>query len=221
MKRISINLYSIDELSNEVQKLVFEKYRSFNVENDNWYESTFYDFTALCKSFGIVIDRDRISFRGFSSQGDGSTFESSVDEIKFISRANSQGWKEYAPLLEFNFEEFPCDKRVTRLIEKGAIECKCSTKVPTKGYWIDITVDFQLKSPRKAEFKNINKELAELEHWLEDCLNVLNNHLYKSLAEEYEYLTSDVILRETFSANNYVFTEDGTLANGLLKLSQQ
>lgn len=65
MKSISLNLFSIDELSQEAQGQAFERYRHFNVEDTHWFEGEYEDFTAICKTIGIMIDKDSIFFSGF------------------------------------------------------------------------------------------------------------------------------------------------------------
>ena len=112
MKSISLNLFSIDELSQEAQGQAFERYRHFNVEDTHWFEGEYEDFTAICKTIGIMIDKDSIFFSGFWSQGNGSTFKSTIDEVKFIKGIKSEAWKEYAPTLELYFNDCPCDERV-------------------------------------------------------------------------------------------------------------
>ncbi|MCT3651527.1 hypothetical protein HZR02_08715 [Elizabethkingia anophelis] len=219
MKSISINLFSIDELSQEAQEQAFEKYRHFNVEDGSWYEGEYEDFTAICKTIGVIIDNDGIFFSGFWSQGDGSTFKSTIDEVKFIKGINSEAWKEYAPTLELNFKECPCDKQVIRLIEKGLIECSCITETPNRGYWLETWTDYHFIPSRETELPNIDYELEKLDKWLRECLNRLNNYLYKSLEKQYEFETSDESLKEAFAANEYLFTADGKMANNLLNLA--
>lgn len=216
MKVITINLYSIDELSKEVQEKALETYRQFNVDDDCWYDLEFDEFTALCKSIGIMISINGIYFSGFYHQGSGSTFESTIDEIKFINGINSKAWKKYDPSLELNFQECPCDKRVIGLIENGFIECNWCTKNQNRDYWIDLWTDYDFIPNRQTELTNIYKELEKLDKWLKHGLNTLNNYLYQSLRELYDFQTSDEALKESFMANEILFTEDGKMAERLL-----
>lgn len=219
MKSISINLYGIDELSKEAQEQAFEKYQNFNVENDNWYDFEFDDFVALCNTIGINIPVNGISFSGFWSQGDGSTFSSSIDILPFINGIRQQAWKDYAPQLTFDFSPCPCTERIINLIRKRLIECDLRTKKPNRGYWIDYHSDYSIGETWEKEFPNIENELTKLDKWIECCLNILNNHLYRALQEQYEYETSPEALIQTFIANEYHFTEDGKMADRLLNFA--
>lgn len=219
MKSISLNLFSIDELSQEAQGQAFERYRHFNVEDTHWFEGEYEDFTAICKTIGIMIDKDSIFFSGFWSQGSGSTFKSTIDEVKFIKGIKSEAWKEYAPTLELYFNDCPCDERVIRLIKKGFIECSWSTETPNRGYWLETWTDYHYIPSRDTLQPNIDYELEKLDKWLRGCLNRLNSYLYKSLERQYEFETSDKSLKEVFEANEYLFTEDGKMANNLLDLA--
>lgn len=219
MKSISINLYSIEELSKEAQELAFEKYQYFNVEFWNWYNTQYEDFTEIAKTIGIDIHEDGIYFSGFWSQGDGSTFKSRIDAEKFIEGIKQEKWKEFAPTLEIDFAPCPCDKRVIALILNGTIDCSWHTDTPNRGYWLDFTLDYYWSSVYKRDFPNIDRELEKLDGWVQEILNTLNRHLYKSLEREYEYQTSPEALKETFMANEYLFTEDGKMADRLLNLA--
>ncbi len=219
MKTINIALYSIDELSQEAQEKAFERYRHFNVEDNTWYEGEFDDFVSLCKTIGIDIPANGISFSGFWSQGDGSTFASTINAEQLIKGIGQEAWKDYAPKLDFNFKPCPCDKRVLALISKGYIEYQLSTETPKRGYYIEFWADYSFIPNRGNELTNIENELAKLDKWIEHCLKLLNRHLYKSLEEQYEYETTDETIKETFMANDYLFTADGKKADRLLNFT--
>ena len=55
-------------------------------------------------------------------------------------------------------------------------------------------------------------KLFEFEEALKSDMQTLNRELYYALREEYEYLTSDESIKETFEANEYTFDENGHLA---------
>jgi len=218
MKTISINLYSIDELSKEAQENAFGKYRCWNVENNYWYDFVLDDFVAICKTIGVDIAVNGIAFRGFWSQGDGSAFKSTINAKEFIEGVSLQKWKEYAPHLDFLFKPCPCDQRVIALLLNEQIECNWGTKIPNRGYWIDIDTDYYWESQDSRDFSNIYGQLEKLDSWIKEILNVLNRYLFKSLEEDYEYRTSDEALKETFLGNEYLFTADGRMADRLLDL---
>lgn len=219
MKRISINLYSIDELNREAQELVFENYPHFNVECGAWYDCEYYHFTEIAKAVGVDMHEDGIYFSGFYSQGSGSTFKSRIDAEKFIEGIKQKKWKEEAPTLEFDFAPCPCDKRVIALIINGTIDCSWHTDIPNRGYWLDFTLDYYWSSEYNRDILNIESELEKLDDWVKEILNSFNRHLYKLLEQEYEYQTSSEALKQTFAVSEYLFTEDGRMADRLLNLN--
>jgi len=221
MKRISINLYSIDELNIHAQAKAFKRYRNYFIEDSFWYVTKFEYFTELCNSIGVFIDRNGISFSGFWSQGDGSSFTSCVDEIQMVRAIESQAWKEYAPTPELYFDECPCDKRVIQLIEKGFIECRCTTESPNGGYWLDTWFEYHFVPFKEDDLPNLEQELHKLDQWLRNCLNTLNRFLYELLETQYEIITGDENLKECFVANEWLFTEDGKMVHWLLDLAIQ
>lgn len=68
---------------------LIEEHRYWNVDHgSDWYECTFEDFIEVASAFGIEVTKEDISFSGFSSQGDGASFEfGSTDANKVILAA--------------------------------------------------------------------------------------------------------------------------------------
>jgi hypothetical protein len=62
------------------------------------------------------------------------------------------------------------------------------------------------------------EELDNLETWLRDMAKHLNQYLYKSLENQYEFLISDTAVSETLLAIEYHFTANGRSANHLINL---
>ena len=218
MKQINIALYGIDELSETAQEKALNKYRLFNVEDFEWYEYEFNDFISLCAAIGIDIPDNGISFSGFWSQGDGSTFDAVIDAVRFINGIAGQAWKKYAPSLDFHFPACPCTERILNLIRKDYIQCDWQTKRPKKGYWIQYQSNYDFYRHRQ-DYPNIEAELQKLDKWIEKCLVVLNNYLYRTLEEQYSYETSDKVLLQTFRDSEQLFTEDGIRADRLVKIT--
>ena len=218
MKQINLRLYDIDELSETAQEKALDKYRTYNVDDFEWYEYELEDFKNLCAIVGIDIPENGISFNGFWSQGDGSTFASVIDTAQFINGIKGQAWKEYAPLLDFHFPACPCTERVLRLIRKNYIQCRLRTEKPKRGYWVQYQSDYDCYRDRQ-DYPNIEKELQTLDKWIKRCLIILNNYLYRTLEEQYSYETSDKVLLQTFRDSAQVFTADGKMADRLLKIA--
>ncbi|WP_268225343.1 hypothetical protein [Sinomicrobium oceani] len=213
MKQINIDLYTIDELSPEVQQRVYEQYREFNVEGDDWFDSVLNDFCALCKTIGIHIPHDGIAFSRFWPRHDGSSFTSTIDIVQLIKTMAAQVWKSHAPRLQFNVPCCPCDHRVIRQIERETIFCDMITTVPSQGYW---TAYQARHEPGTSSYPNIGRELHRLDTWVKDVMETLNRYLYTSIWEAYEYNTSNQALKEAFQKGEYWFTKDGEMIDRIL-----
>lgn len=75
-----------EELSEEIQQKVLDKYRYLNTENIEWYEYTVDHFKQELEIEYGFADVE-IRFSGFASQGDGASFTGKIDDlIKFLSK---------------------------------------------------------------------------------------------------------------------------------------
>ncbi|GLU56240.1 hypothetical protein [Dyadobacter frigoris] len=71
MKKITITLYSFEELPQQTQKQVTQKLSNINVDYSFWYEYSYDHFTKLCALLGMTVEPKNLHFKGFYSQGDG------------------------------------------------------------------------------------------------------------------------------------------------------
>lgn len=216
MKTINVILHTYAELDKEAQQRARGHFSDINTDY-KWWDTDYDHFISICNSIGIHTSPPQISFSGFWSQGDGSTFAATIDTIAFIKGIAAQAWKEYAPTLEPDITPCPCNKRVIALIEKEIIEVTIATERPNRGYWIKCKFDSYWKATERT-YTNIEKELECLEQWASRTLEQLNRYLYRTLQETYEYLISDKAIAETIEGNGYLFTSDGTHADWLLRL---
>jgi hypothetical protein len=125
MKQITLKLYSFNELDKEAKEKALTTHRDLNV-NFDWWDDEFEDFIELCSRIGIAVIKDKIKFRGFYSQGDGSGFSAKVDILKLIIAIENQSWKDYAPLQAFPFTTPHIDRRVLPLLAKGILRSRYS-----------------------------------------------------------------------------------------------
>jgi len=216
MKTVNINLHTYAELDKEAQQKARKHFSDINTDY-NWWDTDYEDFVSICNTIGIHTTPQQISFSGFWSQGDGSTFAATIDTLPFIKGIVTQAWKDYAPTLELNITPCPCDRRVMALIESKVIDISITTERPHRGYWLKCHFDSDWATTERTH-PLIEKELEQLERWTISVLEQLNRHLYRSLQETYEYLISDKAIEETIEANGYLFTSDGTHADWLLAL---
>lgn len=219
MKSIAINLFSIDELNQQAQEVALEHHRHINIYH-RWWEDDYEDFKTLCATMGITVEE--IFFRGFYSQGDGSTFSSTIDVSAFIRGVAEQVWKKDFPTLELDIEKCPIHPRVIDLIESGVdIEISMMTDTHHRYYFVHYYSSSYLNNTNGRKHSRIEEELDKLDKWAKETLDTLNHYLYKNLEETCDYLKSDDAVKEAIEANQYLFTKEGDKADSLLILNTE
>jgi len=218
MKTIKIPLYTFSELEKKAQKTALEHFRYINV-NYHWWEDDYNDFKSLYATMGITIDK--IYFRGFYSQGDGSCFSSTIDVPAFIKGIAEQSWKKYAPMLKLDIEKCPIHPRVIDLIDSGVdIEIFMKTDTNHRYYYVHYYSTHYMNSANGRTYTRIENELEKLDEWAEETLETLNNYLYQTLEDTYEHLTSDKVVQEVIEVNEYHFTSNGVHTDWLCEYSE-
>jgi hypothetical protein len=217
MKTITLKLYSFNELDKSAKEKALTTYRDLNVGFD-WWDDEFEDFVELCSYLGISVNKASIRFRGFYSQGDGSGFSAMVDFTKLVPAITTGAWKDYAPQQEFVFGLPAIDRRVMALVAGGLLpsEPQVICRSRQLGIVVDLGISEVIKEGKTHD--NIFEELDQLEEWLRSVAETLNCLLYKSLENQYEFLTSDTAVKESLLNNEYLFTADGRSANYLTQL---
>lgn len=218
MKTIQLNLYSFEELDEKAKQKALTAYQDLNVD-DEWWNFIYYDFIAICACVGIAVDKDKIYFEGFYSQGDGSSFDAGVDMPALIKSIRTSAWKSYAPKLEFSFPVPGIDRRVLALVETGKVDMDARIISRNRGYGVVVDLGVYRAFEPVKNHDLVYGELDELEKWLNNVAEILNRFLYKSLQQEYEYQTSDEAVAEAIEANEYWFTADGSKAGRLEKIA--
>lgn len=198
MKKHTITTYEFNELKPEVQEKTLNRYRNFNTDYYDWYNFLLDDWTERLESIGF--SSAKIYFSGFSNQGDGAVFEASINHDKLLNsiimcndydtakQAEKCLFLQDSGLLYFNLQRNSYANRYDH--EKTA----CITverKISDSSYWNEI-------------IKSITSVIEELR------IN-LCRQIYKELENEYNYLTSDAAIKETFEANEHEFTVDGKI----------
>lgn len=193
------------ELDYDVQEKVMEQHGDWNVSHE-WWEYVYDYFENQCKEhYGIEVDLKNTCFRDFYSQDVGAAFTGELTDIDcFLDRTNCP--IAFLRVLRFMFNE---------------MRLRMSTK-PKDFYSTSQRVDFDRHgvNPHEDEvnqqdhYEHAEKALNWLENaWEEVCID-LASELYSDLEKEYEYMTSRVVLAETFDSYGYIFdTETGEMFN--------
>lgn len=179
-------VYKYNELPKEVQSKVLENLYDLNTDYE-WYELTIDESKKHLSEMGF--DEATISFSGFSSQGDGASFDASVDLKKWlkIHRLSNK----YRALYNH------ADEVSVSITKSGHYEHE---------YTMGIDSDYYSLESEKAQ-----NQLLELENKILEDAREEARIIYKTLEKEYEYLTNEDAIIETIEANDYNFTINGKI----------
>ncbi len=222
-KTVEIECKKYEEWDEETQEKILDKYRDTNVEGYDWWQYSYEMWAEKLAAMGYdiedveVYDERRyntetgkwqytgqkasrktysINFSGFWSQGDGASFTTNTIYI--------EEWLRY--------HNNPKYSRILKLLENNtSSELWYSAKVVRESrYYHERSTTLYINwEPYKVyDMPNIYTLLEQIEKEMEEDIIQLNCEIYKSLQEEYEYLTSDKVVAETLIANEYEFDED-------------
>lgn len=182
-----------DQHSKDVQALILDKHRDINVDHE-WHQYTIENITEAMQFIGW--NDIKIFFSGFWSQGDGAQFNGYyVFEGKKLAKVK----KEYPKWVELH--DFCSELERLALLNMRDLYIKVSGN---GRYCHEMATSFHIESVNP--YNDIKEEQAIIE-----CCREFMQHIYSSLNDEYDYLTSDAAIIETFEANNYEFSEDGAI----------
>lgn len=180
----------------EVREKAIEKNRDVNIDYESWSEPTLENEKQKLNNVGFLDSE--IFFSGFWSQGDGACFDCS---------------------------DFDIDKILVELEKRNKLtgkKCKLLNKI--KDY-IKIEIDttntyynhektrklFAYSENLKDCYSFINNLICDFEKAAESLRLELSENIYKSLDNDYEYLTSDDAVKETLLLNEYEFDSNGNI----------
>ena len=202
-------VYTFNELSDAAKEKAREWYRDGALDYDWW--DFVYDYWQSALDL-IGFTDAKISFSGFSSQGDGASFTSGVDFGKVCAFVLGQtDVSEFGDTLttldvrQFNERHVDwlwsfdvCNDisyRVIRTSSRYSHENTC--KVESDGY---------------SAHDSIDEAMRVFEEDLEELRRDLCHKIYRSLESGHDYLMSDESVDEMIEANEYEFNEDGSRA---------
>jgi len=215
---------TIDEWDEDTQKTIIKKHKDINTKYDGWWQFTYEQQAEKLKERGFdvydVVFRDEkkynsetgkwektgktipetifnISFSGFWSQGDGASFTTdSVDIIKWLEYKNNPKYSRILKLLQNN----------------SSSELYYSAKIIRESRYVherSTTLYINWEPYKVYDMPNVYSLLCDIEKEMEEDVVDLSQEIYKALEEEYEYMSSDEVVKETLIANQYEFDENG------------
>jgi hypothetical protein len=193
----TITVYTIEELSPKAKEKALEKMREI-FETD--YEFIELDASEYLKNLGYG-DVD-ISFSGFYSQGDGASFvtKDGVDILQWFAH-QPVNVKASFPLTVKFLESQGINANVYRIDNHYSHENTISAQVN------------QYDNLDDNEIQNaLDTELVKLEELIKADARQESKYIYKMFRDYYEADTTDEMMIENATANDFTFDEYGNLA---------
>jgi hypothetical protein len=227
MKTITKDVYSFAELielekEKKVSSSVVEKVRSklsdFN-SDDSWYECTLEKWTSILNQIGFKDPK--IQFSGFSSQGDGASFEASLDSEKLIwfqthvikgldcikptKRTGTE--EDFFPYVVHKLDgSYGYDKDFAKLKRLQEV---IYGKVVRTGHRYSHENTCSVELDRCDFPERMDGVLNDWETSIEELRRDLCRVIYKCLEKEYYWQMEDEQLIEMDENNNYQWDETG------------
>jgi len=204
---------SFSGLSEKAQQRAIDDARYSEVDSGyDWWDNVFEDAVRMAALLGIEIDQrngehhsyagPKIYFSGFCDQGDGACFQGTY-------RPKPDAFA--AVKAECNDETLiSLAERLTTLNVESTLhhEVKlCYVTVSTYGR-------YSHSNTMSATYE-YDADVAETDSAFEDdllaCLREFADWIYNQLEAEFDYLTSDEVVKERLIADEYIFDEDGAI----------
>ena len=175
---------------------LIERHRYINVPDD-WWDSVYADFENICKIIGVVVDGDEPSFTGFASQGDGASFTGTYRAYAFDLRAGEQhNFYELAPA-EIR-KHAPEDEELHRIADELCMLSRIYfplhisiSRFGRSNYVHEQTMDCYVE-PMQGDPDDWAEEVhTHVQGEGTMLMRDLARWLYRTLEDEYDYLTSD------------------------------
>lgn len=229
----------------DITNSAYEHARNFcadvNTDHD-WWDCTAATWKDALAEIGF-IDAD-IQFTGFWSQGDGASFTARVDAAKLISLfvnppapidsigTDANGKEVFSPWLAHKArgihrrEDFAALLPLAKDGELEIILFRISTRY---SHPHTVKVDLEYRAPYEPDALESLTDAAanggeidydyltdHLRDAVESLFRDLCNAIYRDLRDEYDYLTGEEAALGCAEANEYLFTEDGSIHRGVV-----
>jgi hypothetical protein len=204
--------FTINELPENIQKKVLDRYRDWNVEDTIWAEDTTELFKEDLKPLGFNVGTRKnskeptIYWSGFCSQGDGASFEAGVDLEIYIK-------SHIEPLIREGIDIFTLRKILKHDPSADSPDGYDweleNSHIKQEGHYchemtMDISLEWRGNPPSEIEsalFKMQDIVLTEARD--------LAKGFYKTLEKENDYQTGDQAIRESLECSDKKFTIEG------------
>ena len=208
-RTVETTVYELEELPDTAKEQARAWYRGTCLEHE-WYDAVFEDFETICRILGITLrtspvklfgggtrEKPHLWFRGFSSQGDGASFEGAFSH----AHGSAKAIRAHAPK----------DTELHRIADELQAAQRRNfyqlhTSIRTRGNYCheySMAIEVERDSPTWQPMTDgaedtVTEALRDLARWF-----------YRQLEREYDYLTSDAAVDEAIAINQWTFTAEG------------
>ena len=199
---------SFEQLSEDQQHEVLERFREINVEDEFWYGLAVEEFKEDLRGRGLSCNDVCFSFG--CSQSDYASFDAKLfDYEAFLSGMELTEKEKRAAVYMFenDFIRLSYESYRFRCVSGLNFEAENPHADYVKGHLDPKTWFFNVdENCKQADAYTFCQELLnKIEWYAEDFGNDACLKLLKRLEEEYDYLTSDEAVRDMILANEYQF----------------
>lgn len=201
-------LYQFDELSGDAKECVRDWYRGL-IESDELADCN--DWQAIAAILGIEFDtrpiemtngktrrEPKIWWSGFSSQGDGASWEGWYS----YSKGASARIRQYAP----QYKRLHAIADTLQAVQRRNFYRLQATVTQSGRYVHEMTMRFDVSRTDDIDVSESDEET------LCEALRDFARWIYRQLEAQWDYLNSDESVDESIRANEYEFTELGEIA---------
>lgn len=200
MKTVTIELYTIDELSAEAKKIAIEANWGINTEHGTqWHDFVREEIFEMFKAAGF--EPEKLLFTGFGSQGDGAMVE----------------YSGLSDTLRLEYIESDNLTRLEKYVARKYSEMSGSGKHSNSRYYHENTCEHSIEwnctigNQVHTNVINFVEYLGtSFEKYIKAKYRELCQKAYNMLETNYYALNSDESIIETLRANEYYFEKDGT-----------
>lgn len=209
-QQITIEAYGFSELSEKAKEKARDGWRAGGLDYE-WRDASYQDFLQIAKILGIEINSRNqtcrstngkdwvdtspcIYFSGFSSQGDGASFEGSYSYAKMVHKKI----RKYAP------KDEELHYIADALFEVQKVNGYLLTADSKHSGHYSHSGCMQVRVLKDGDYTD-----DEAEQEVTRLMRRFADWMYEMLEKEYDYITSDEQVDDTISANEYLFTSDG------------
>jgi hypothetical protein len=180
-------------------------HRNINANYD-WWDCAYDNFSSVCDILGIALDKNEPCFSGFSSQGDGASWEGQYVARNHVATYDTApvAIREYAPhdeVLHSIADELCLLARIY-----GPVWARVTRR--SAQYVHDMTMHVGEWDYLDADMNDVHEDIQMyVEETLTTQFRALACWLYETLEAEYDYQTSDEAVVEALIANEINETE--------------